>query len=132
LKTHDEIRTFKRSITAWTIRAAVAPLVITAAMGQWDVTKGLFFGLCLGLLNFELMTRFNAALLRSGRRGGRVAVLGMAVRLAVIFAGAAAVWYKGWNLVAAAAGCFVVYPVLLAHGLLEGRRGAAASADAER
>ena len=132
MRTHDEIRTFKRSITAWTIRAGVAPLAITAAMGHWAVTKGLAFGLCLGLLNFELMTRFNAALLRSGPRGSRVAVFGMVVRLAVVFAGAAAVWYKDWNLIAAAASCFIVYPVLLVYGLLEGRRAAAASAEAER
>ena len=131
MNTHDDIQRFKRSVVAWTIRLAAAALLVTAALEQWDVTKGLAFGLGVGLINFDLMTRFNAVLLRSGPRGSRVAVLGMVVRMAVIFAGMAAVWYKGWNVIAAAAGCFSVYPVLLAHGFLSGRRQAAASADAE-
>ena len=131
MNTHDDIRRFKRSIVAWTLRLAAAALLVTVALERWDVTKGLAFGLCIGLINFELMTRFNTALLRSGTRGSRVAVFGMVARLGVISAGAVAVWYKEWNLIAAAAGCFSVYPVLLVHGLLPGRGGAAASADAE-
>ncbi len=127
----DDIRFFKRSIVAWTIRLVLLPLLVAIAAGRWDIVKALAFGLCIGLINFDLMTRFNAALLRSGGRS-RVAVLGTFVRLGVIFAGGVGVWYRQWNLIAAAAGCFSLYPVLLAHGLLLGRRGAAAPTEAER
>ena len=127
----DDIKFFKRSIVAWTIRLVLLPLLVVVAAGRWEIAKGLAFGLCIGLINFELMTRFNAALLRSRGRS-RAAVLGTFVRLGVIFAGGVAAWYRQWNLIAAAAGCFSFYPVLLAHGLLLGRRGATASTEAER
>ena len=130
---HDEIRLFKRSIVAWTLRLAAVLLLIAAAIGRREVILGLAFGLCVGLINFDLMTRFNAALLRGGAgRGGRVAVVGALVRMAVIFAGAAAVWYKGWNLIAAGVGCFSVYPVLMVHGLLLGHGRAVATGEAKR
>ena len=85
---HDEIRLFKRSIVAWTLRLAALLLLVAAAIGRREVTLGLAFGLCIGLVNFDLMTRFNAALLRSGERGSRVAVVGTLIRLAVLAAGA--------------------------------------------
>jgi hypothetical protein len=129
---HDDIRLFKRSIVAWTLRAAAVLLLVAAAIGRREVTLGLMLGLCVGLINFDLMTRFNAALLRAGGRGSRVAVAGTLLRMALLFAGVAAAHYKGWNVIAAAVGCIVVYPVLWLHGLLLGRRRAPASADTER
>jgi hypothetical protein len=127
----DDIRLFKRSVVAWTLRVAALLLLVAVAIGRKEVTLGLVFGLCVGLMNFELMVRFNAALLRSGDRGRRVAVIGTLVRMALIFAGAAAVHYKGWDLIAAAVGCFIVYPVLWAHGLLIGHRSGAAPEGAD-
>ncbi len=132
MSAQDDIRLFKRSIVAWTLRLAALLLLAAVAIGRREVILGLAFGLCIGLINFDLMTRFNAALLRSSSGKSRVAVLGALVRLAVIFAGAVVVHSKGWNFIAAAAGCFSVYPVLFVHGLLMGRRRATASADAER
>jgi hypothetical protein len=133
LSAHDEIRVFKRSIVAWTLRVAAVLLVVAAVIGRREIILGLAFGLCVGLINFDLMTRFNAALLNSGPgAGGRVAVLGTLVRLGVIFAGAVGVWYKGWSLLAAAVGCFSVYPVLIVHGLLLGRRRPEAAGEAEK
>jgi len=126
----DDIRLFKRSVVAWTLRAAAILLVVAVAIGSKEVTLGLVFGLCVGLMNFELMVRVNAAVLRSGKRGRRVAVVGTFARMALIFAGAAAVHFKGWNLIAAAAGCFIVYPVLWGHGLLMGRRSGGARSGA--
>jgi len=128
----DDIRLFKRSVVAWTLRAAALLLLVAIAIDRKEVTLGLVFGLCVGLMNFELMVRVNAAVLRSGNRGRRVAVVGTVVRMALIFAGAAAVHFKGWNLIAAAAGCFIVYPVLWGYGLLMGRGHGAAHVDVER
>ena len=128
---HDEIRLFKRSIVAWTLRLAAVLLLVAAAIGRREVTLGLAFGLCIGLVNFDLMTRFNAALLRSGERGSRVAVVGTLIRLAVLAAGAAGVLWKGWNPIAAVVGCFLVYPVLFAHGLLMKHQPATPPVDAE-
>ena len=128
---HDEIRLFKRSIVAWTLRLAALLLLVAAAIGRREVTLGLAFGLCIGLVNFDLMTRFNAALLRSGERGGRVAVVGTLIRLALLAVAAAGVLWKGWNPIAAAVGFFLVYPVLFAHGLLTGHRPATPPVDAE-
>lgn len=137
MSTPDDIRLFKRSVIAWTLRAAALLLLVAVAINRKEVTLGLVFGLCVGLMNFELMARVSAAVLRSGTRGRRVAVMGTLARMALIFAGAVAVWYKHWDLIAAAAGCFIVYPVLWAHGLLfaakpRGRHRSAASVDAER
>ena len=132
MSTPDDIKLFKRSVVAWTLRAAAILLLVAVAIGRRDVTLGLVFGLCVGLMNFELMARINAAVLRSGNRGRRVAVVGTLARMALIFAGAAAVHFKGWNLIAAAAGCFIVYPVLWGHGILMGRRADAAPVDAKR
>ena len=132
MSTPDDIRLFKRSVVAWTLRAAAVLLLVAVAIGRRDVTLGLVFGFCIGLMNFEIMARVSAAVLRSGNRGRRVAVVGILARMALIFAGAAAVYYKGWNLIAAAAGCFIVYPVLWGHGMLMGRRAGAAPVDAKR
>jgi len=128
----DEIRLFKRSIVSWTLRLAALLLVIAAAIGRREITLGLAFGLCIGLVNFDLMTRFNAAQLRGAGSGkNRAAVFGTFMRMGLIFVGAAAVWYKEWNFIAAAIGCFSVYPVLIVHGLLMGRRPVKASAEGE-
>ena len=116
-------------MVAWTLRVAALMLLISVAIGSKEVTLGLLFGLCVGLINFDLMTRFNAALLNNSKGG--IAVLGMLVRFGLFFAGAAGVWYKGWNFIAAAVGCFSVYPVLLAHGFLMGRSRTVAPAETE-
>jgi hypothetical protein len=126
-KTPDDIRLFKLSIIRWTMLAAGLLLLVAAAIGKRAVTLGFIFGLCVGFINFDLMTRFNAALLNSGR--SRVAVFGTFVRLAVMFAGAAAVWYKEWDFIAAGVGCFLIYPVLFVHGALMGRRKTTAPAE---
>lgn len=125
--TPDEIRLFKGSIVRWTLLAAGPLLVVAALIGEPPVTYGLVFGLCVGMVNFDLMTRFNAALMGGG--GSRVAVFGMLVRFGVIFAGAAGVWWKQWNFVAAGVGCFLVYPVLFVHGVLMSRHGTTVSAE---
>ncbi|MBN1917000.1 MAG: hypothetical protein JW889_03745 [Verrucomicrobia bacterium] len=111
----------------WTLTAAGPLLVVAALIGKPAVTYGFVFGLCIGLLNFDLMARFNAALM--GGSGSRVAVFGMLVRFGVIFAGAIGVWWKQWNFIAAGTGCFLVYPVLFVHGILMGRHRATVSAE---
>ena len=127
----DEARLFKRSVIAWTLRLGAVLLVVTAVIGDKAVVLGAVFGLCIGLTNFELMARFNRALLKGTGRGGSVALLGWVLRLALLFGAAAAVYWKGWSYVTAAIGCFLVYPVLMVHGLLGGRRAVASSADAK-
>jgi hypothetical protein len=122
-----EIRLFKRSVVRWTLLAAGPLLVAAAVIGERAVTLGFVFGLCVGFVNFDLMTRFNAALLGGG--GSRVAVFGTFLRLGVIFAGGVGVWWKEWNFIAAGVGCFLVYPVLLICGLLMGRHKTAAPAE---
>jgi hypothetical protein len=125
--TPDDIRLFKWSIIRWTLTAAGPLLLVAAVIGERAVTLGFLFGLCVGFINFDLMTRFNAALLGGG--GSRAAVFGTLVRLGLIFAGGVGVWWKEWSFIAAGVGCFLVYPVLLAHGLLLGRHKTTASAE---
>lgn len=129
----ETVKLFKRSVIAWALRLDALLLIAAAIVGRREVILGLAFGICFGLINLDLMFRFNATLLRGSRAGkGHIAILGTFARLALLFAGAVAVHYKGWNLIAAAVGWFAVYPVLLLHGLRPGRGRAAASADAER
>lgn len=125
--TPDDIRLFKLSIIRWTLLAAAPLFVVAAVIGERAVTLGFAFGLCIGFVNFDLMARFNAALL--GGRPSAVAVVGTFARFGLIIAAAVGVWWKEWNLIAAGVGCFLVYPVILAHGFLMGRRKTTAPAE---
>jgi hypothetical protein len=127
MTTPDEVRLFKLSIIRWTLLAAAPLFVVAAAIGQRAVTLGFAFGLCVGFINFELMARFNAALLGGSR--SLVAVVGTFARFSIILAAAVGVWWKEWNFIAAGVGCFLVYPVILAHGFLGGRRKTTAPAE---
>jgi hypothetical protein len=125
LTTDDQkIRTFKASIRRRAFRLGLVLLIISLALRQLDVTFGFLFGLCVGLINFDLMCWHNRKLLCGAqKKSGRRAILSFLVRYLVLAAAGVAVFLKeNFHPIAALVGFFVVHFTLITYELAESLR----------
>lgn len=115
------IDAFKRRVKIKAIAIGIVLILVVLLTGHNEMFWGLFFGLCIGMINFNIMTySAQKTLMKPDRSGQKLSVAYTGLRFLILIGAAVAIGLrKGLHPLSALAGFVCVYAAMILEGLVK-------------